>query len=277
MQRIAGKVAIVTGAASGIGAVTAAVLAAEGARVVVADLDLAGAEKTVARVSESGGTALAAAFDLGDEESIKELVRATVAAYGGVDILFNNAAATHLGGTRDLPIAQADSDVWDETMRLNLRGTMHLTKYVAPHLAARGGGSIVNASSGAGLSGDLGHPAYGASKAAVARLTQYTATEFGKQGIRCNAIAPGLIVTARTEQTYAAGPMRDMMLRHHLTPRLGRPEDIANTVLFLVSDESSFITGQVISVDGGLLAHVPYWADVVDLLAARAKEENGNG
>ena len=149
---------------------------------------------------------------------------------------------------------------------------MQVSQHVIPHMVDRGGGSIVNASSGAGLLGDLGHPAYGASKAAVARLTQYVATEFGKQGVRCNAIAPGLIVTAQTEKTYASGPMRDMMLRHHLTPRLGRPEDIANTVAFLASDESSFITGQVISVDGGLLAHMPYWADVADMIAARQKE-----
>ena len=272
MERLAGKIAIVTGAGSGIGAVTATVLAAHGASVVVADLNAQGAEKTAAQIAETGGAATAAAFDLGDEDSIKQLVRAAVAAYGGIDILFNNAAATHLGAAVDLPIGLADGQVWDDTMRINLRGTMQVTKHVVPHMVARGGGSIVNASSGAGLAGDHGHPAYGASKAAVARLTTYTATEFGKQGVRCNAIAPGLIVTARTEETYAAGPMRDMMLRHHLTPRLGRPEDIASTVLFLASDESSFITGQVISVDGGLLSHVPYWADVADMLATQTKE-----
>lgn len=274
MGRLTGKIAIVTGAGSGIGAVTATTLAAHGASVVAADLNAQGAEKVVAQIAEAGGAAIAAAFDLGDEGSIQELVAAAVAGYGGIDILFNNAAATHLGGTVDVPIGQADGDVWDETMRINLRGTMQVTKHAVPHMVARGGGSIINTSSGAGLSGDLGHPAYGASKAAVARLTTYTATEFGKQGVRCNAIAPGLVVTAKTEETYAAGPMRDMMLRHHLTPRLGRPEDIASTVLFLASDESSFITGQVISVDGGLLAHVPYWADVADMLAARTKESS---
>ena len=269
-DRLQGKVVIVTGAAGGIGATTAEVLAREGAAVVVADIDLQQAEKQAGRIVEAGGRATAAGFDLGDEPSIVALVESTVAAHGGLDGVFNNAAATHLGGHKDLPIALADADVWDETMRINLRGTLQVTKHAVPHLVARGGGSIVNASSGAGLAGDFGHPAYGASKAAVARLTTYTAAEFGKQGVRCNAIAPGLIVTPRTEETYAAGPMRDMMLRHHLTPRLGKPEDIAATVLFLLSDESAFITGQVISVDGGLLSHVPYLADVVDLMAARA-------
>jgi NAD(P)-dependent dehydrogenase (short-subunit alcohol dehydrogenase family) len=272
MGRVQGKVAIVTGAGGGIGATTAQVLAREGAAVVVADLNVAGAEKVVAQIEEAGGEATAVAFDLGDEISIKRFVAAAVEAYGGVDILHNNAAATHLGGTQDRPVADADGDIWDETMRINLRGTMQVTKHVVPHMVARGGGSIINASSGAGLSGDLGHPAYGASKAAVARLTTYVATEFGKQGIRCNAIAPGLVVTERTEQTYAAGPMRELMLRHHLTPRLGKPDDIAQCVLFLASDESAFITGQVISVDGGLLAHVPYWADVVDMLARKPQE-----
>ena len=271
MGLLTGKVAIVTGAGGGIGAETAAVLAAEGAAVAVADLNLAAARKTVGGIEENGGTALAVAFDLGDEESIRAMVTTTVAAFGGIDIVFNNAAATHLGGERDKPIAEADGEVWDATMRINLRGTMQVTKHAVPHMKARGGGSIINTSSGAGQSGDLGHPAYGASKAAIDRLTTYTATEFGKQGIRCNAIAPGLIVTATSEKTYAGGPLRDVMLRHHLTPRLGRPDDIAQAVLFLASDRSGFITGQVISVDGGLLAHAPYVADVAEMQAkARA-------
>lgn len=268
--RVEGKVAIVTGAGSGIGAATARILAAEGAAVVAADLVAEAAHRTAEGIRAAGHRAVPIGFDLGDEESIRHLVATCVETFGGIDVVFNNAAATRLGGERDLPIELADGDVWDETMRVNLRGTMQVTKHAVPHLVRRGGGSIVNAASGAGLAGDLGHPAYGASKAAVARLTTYTAAEFGKRGVRCNAIAPGLIVTARTEQTYAAGPMRDLMLRHHLTPRLGRPEDVGHAVVFLASDESAFVTGQVISVDGGLLSHAPYLADVVDLAAARA-------
>jgi NAD(P)-dependent dehydrogenase (short-subunit alcohol dehydrogenase family) len=273
MGRLAGKVAIVTGSASGIGAATVRRFAAEGAAVAVADLNLEGAEKVAASIEEVGGTAAAFAFDLGDEASVQAMVDTAAAHFGGIDILFNNAAATHLG-VRDLPVEHADADIWDDSFRINVRGTMVATRAAAAHMLARGGGSIINASSGAGLSGDYGHPAYGAAKSAVARLTTYTAAEYGKRGIRCNAIAPGLIVTDHTSTTYAKGPMRDLMLRHHLTPRLGEPDDVANIVLFLASDESTYITGQVIGVDGGLLTHVPYLADVVDLLAARAEGKN---
>ena len=123
------------------------------------------------------------------------------------------------------------------------------------------GGAIVNTSSGASLSGSLSHSAYSASKAAINSLTQSLATQHGKEGIRCNAIAPGLIVTPSTKDTYAKSDIGEVMLRHHLTPRLGRPEDIAAAVVFLASDDAGFITGQVICVDGGMLAHQPYVAD----------------
>jgi NAD(P)-dependent dehydrogenase (short-subunit alcohol dehydrogenase family) len=135
-------------------------------------------------------------------------------------------------------------------------------KHAIPRLRARGGGSIVNMCSGAGLTGALSHSAYGASKAGIASLTQYVATQHGKEGIRCNAIAPGLIVTPSTADTYASGGVGAMMLAHHLSPRLGTPEDIAAAVVFLASPESAFITGQVLCVDGGMLAHAPYYADV---------------
>lgn len=271
MSELAGKVAILTGAGSGIGAVAAQRFAAEQAVVVVADIDLKSAEAVAEAIRTNGGQAAPAAFDLGDLESIDALMSRTADQFGHIDILVNNAAATHLANRRDLPIAVADPQVWDESFRLNVTGTMACVKSVVPHLAARGGGAIVNIASGAGLSGDLGHPAYGASKAAIIRLTTYAAVEFGAQGIRCNAIAPGLVVTPSTEGDWAAGPMRDIMLRQHLIKRLGAPEDIANAAIFLASDKSAFITGQVLSVDGGMLAHLPYVADVVDLMT------NGGG
>jgi NAD(P)-dependent dehydrogenase (short-subunit alcohol dehydrogenase family) len=189
------------------------------------------------------------------------MIATAVGIYGGLDILHNNAAATHLAARLDLPVADADPDVWDRTMRINLRGTMAAIQAAIPHLVARGGGCVINTSSGAGLSGDLSHPAYGASKAAIINLTQYVATQHGKQGVRCNAISPGFIVTpASAGSEY--GPIQETMLRHHLTPRLGRPEDIASAVVFLASDEAAFITGQTLCVDGGLLAHQPYVADL---------------
>ncbi len=262
MGRVAGKVAIVSGAASGIGAATAAVLAAEGARVVVADIDAAGAERQAALIASRGHEAVAIAFDLGDETSIASLIEQAVATFGGLDIVHNNAAATTLAATRDGLISAADPSVWDETMRINTRGTMLATKLAVPHMIARGGGSIINMSSGASLAGDLGHPAYAASKAAINAITMYAATEFGKLGVRVNAIAPGLIVTEATLESGHAEALFDVMLANHLTPRLGQPLDIANAVLFLASDESTFITGQVICVDGGVLSHMPYYSEM---------------
>ncbi len=261
MGSLDGKIAIVTGAARGIGAATALRVAAEGAHTAVADLDIDGARRVVAKIVAAGGSATAVAVDLGDIESVRLMVDTVVRAFGGLDILHNNAAATHLAARMDLAVADADPAVWDETMRINLRGTMVAIQAAIPHMIARGGGSIVITSSGAGLSGDLSHPAYGASKAALNNLTQYVATQYGKQGVRCNAIAPGFIVTDASEGS-AYGAVRDTMLRHHLTPRLGRPEDIAAAVVFLASDESAFITGQTLCVDGGMLAHAPYVADM---------------
>jgi NAD(P)-dependent dehydrogenase (short-subunit alcohol dehydrogenase family) len=264
-KRLQGKVAIVTGAASGIGAETAARLAHEGASVVVADINFAGAEKQAAAIVQAGNAAAAVRVDLGEEISITEMIAFAVTRFGGLDILDNNAADTRLSATRDGGVEHTDTEVWDALMRINLRGTMLACKAAIPHLRARGGGSIINMSSGSGLTGALAPTAYGVSKAGIITLTQYVATQHGKEGIRCNAIAPGLIVTPATTSSYSTGPFAEMMLRHHLTPRLGTPADISSTVAFLASDEAAFITGQVICVDGGLLAHAPYHADMVQM------------
>jgi NAD(P)-dependent dehydrogenase (short-subunit alcohol dehydrogenase family) len=264
-QSLHGKVAIVTGAASGIGADTAARLARDGAAVVVADIDLAKAEKHAAGLVQAGGNAAAVRVDLGDEQSISAMIEFAVDRFGGLDILDNNAADTRLSATRDVGVEHTETEVWDALMRINLRGTMLACKYAIPRLRARGGGSIINMSSGSGLTGALAPTAYGVSKAGIITLTQYVATQHGKEGIRCNAIAPGLIVTPATTSSYATGPFGEMMLRHHLTPRLGTPADIASMVAFLASDEAGFITGQVICVDGGMHSHAPYHADMLQM------------
>jgi NAD(P)-dependent dehydrogenase (short-subunit alcohol dehydrogenase family) len=173
------------------------------------------------------------------------------------------SADTLLSSTRDNPVEKVDTTVWDDILRINLRGTMVASRAAIPHLRKRGG-SIINTSSDSSLAGALSHSAYSASKAAINSLTQSIATQHGKEGIRCNAVSPGLIVTPSTQDTYAASGAGDIMLRHMLSPRLGRPEDIAAAVVFLAADESSYVTGQVICVDGGLLAHQPYIADFRD-------------
>lgn len=272
-----GKVIVATGAGRGIGAAAATLFAEEGATVVVADLNGEAAAEVTDKIVSDGATAIAVAFDLGDEESIERLIRTAVDRHGGIDMLFNNAAATHLAGTRDLPISMCDPAVWDETFRINVKGTMLCMKSAVVSMIERGGGSIINVASGAGLTGDVSNPAYGASKAAIIRMTTYAAVEFGARGVRCNAIAPGLIVTEATADTWAAGPMRDIMERQHLPGRLGRPEDVAGAAVFLASDRSAFITGQVLCVDGGVLAHAPYTPDLADLMAGKAGKGPGKG
>jgi NAD(P)-dependent dehydrogenase (short-subunit alcohol dehydrogenase family) len=258
--RLQGKDALVTGGGGGIGAACALAMAREGAQVAVADINLESAQRTAALIEQAGGRAVALQCDLGDEASIVAMVEAAVQALGGLDILHNNAADTRLSGTRDMPVERVDTTVWDDILRINLRGTMVATRTAIPHLRKRRG-AIINTSSNAALSGALSHSAYSASKAAINSLTQSIATQHGHEGIRCNAVSPGLIVTAATQDTYAASGVGDIMLRHQLVPRLGRPEDIAAAVVFLASEEAAFITGQVICVDGGTLAHQPYVAD----------------
>ena len=259
--RVQNKLALVTGAGGGIGSACALALAREGAAVAVADINLEAAQRTAARIEQAGGRAIALAMDLGVEASVAATVDAAAKALGGLDILHNNAADTRLSGTRDMPVERVDTVVWDDIFRINLRGTMVAARAAIPHLRARGGGVIVNTSSNAALSGALSHSAYSASKAAINSLTQSIATQHGKENIRCNAISPGLIVTDATRDTYAASGVGDIMLRHQLSPRLGQPEDIAAALVFLASDEAAFITGQIICVDGGTLAHQPYVAD----------------
>jgi NAD(P)-dependent dehydrogenase (short-subunit alcohol dehydrogenase family) len=258
--RLQGKAALVTGAGGGIGAACAVAMAREGAAVAVADIDLAAAQRTAASIDAEGGRAVALHVDMGDEASVAAMVEAAAQAFGGLDILHNNAADTKLSGTLDMPVERVDTTVWDDIFRINLRGTMVATRTAIPHLRKRRG-AIINTSSNAALSGALSHSAYSASKAAINSLTQSIATQHGHEGIRCNAVSPGLIVTAATEEKYVSSGVGDIMLRHQLVPRLGRPEDIAAAVVFLASEEAAFITGQVISVDGGTLAHQPYVAD----------------
>jgi NAD(P)-dependent dehydrogenase (short-subunit alcohol dehydrogenase family) len=185
------------------------------------------------------------------------MVAAAIERYGRLDILHNNAAAVDPALLRrDGEVAAMEVEVWDRTFAVNLRGPMLGCKHAIPRMLERGSGAIVNTSSAAGWAGDLTRSAYGASKAALEALTRYVATQYGKRGIRCNAIAPGVIATP----ALAANVPREQMAvyeRTQLTSRLGVPEDIAAAVVFLASDDGAFVTGQTLRVDGGLLVHHP--------------------
>lgn len=260
MRRLEGKVAVISGTSGGIGAATARRLASEGAKVVLADINLEGAEQTAQTVRDAGGDAIAHYLDLADEASIKALIADAVAQYGRIDVLFNNAADTRYETMlHDAAVEFMDADLWDSVFRINTRGTMLMIKHTLPHMIAQASGSIINTGSGASLRGDLFRVAYASSKAAINVLTEYVAAQYGKKGIRCNVVSPGLIVTENTEMNQ--GHNLDLYLAHHLTPRLGRPDDLAAMVALLASDDGKFITAQIIPVDGGISAAFPHVAE----------------
>jgi NAD(P)-dependent dehydrogenase (short-subunit alcohol dehydrogenase family) len=261
-HRLLGKSAIVAGGASGIGAATSRRLVDEGALVTISDVNGAAAE---ALAKELGDSARGVEFDAEDVSSVEQLVASAVEWTGRLDILHNNAAIMapeHIG--QDTTPVDIDFDVWDRTFDVNVRGYLAGIKYAVPHMIAGGGGSIVLTASGSAKLGDLSNIAYGASKGAIITLTKYVATIYGQQGIRCNAINPGLIRTEGGKRNVA-GPLVGIMESNTLVPRLGQPEDIAACVAYLASDDAAFVTGAVIDVDGGMLCHMPYLSDVTRL------------
>ncbi len=264
-RRLAGRSAIVTGGASGIGAATSRRLVEEGALVTIGDVNGAAAE---ALAKELGDNARGVEFDAEDVSSVRGLVAAAVDWTGRLDILHNNAAIMapeHIG--KDTTPADIDFEIWDRTFDVNVRGYLAGIKYAVPHMISGGGGSIVLTASGSALLGDLSNIAYGSSKGAILTLTKYVATIYGKQGIRCNAINPGLIRTEGGKRNVA-GPLVGIMESNTLVPRLGQPEDIAACVAYLASDDAAFVTGAIIDVDGGMLCHMPYMSDVMRLFGS---------
>jgi len=268
MGRVDRKVAIVTGGASGIGRATSLLLATEGASVVVADLDAVRAKSVVAEIEAGGGRGLAVAADVGDESSVRAVVQAAVDAFGALHIVFNNAADTSLEAMlRDGMVADMDTATWDHAMAVDLRGAMLGCKHAIPHLIAAGGGSIVNTASNQGILGDLSQTAYSAAKAGVIMLTKSVATQYGAQGVRCNAVSPGAVRTPALERACPPEVIAEIGT-HSAIPRVGEPEDLARAVLFLASDDAAYITGQVLPVDGGQMAHLPHFSWLVKQGAA---------
>jgi NAD(P)-dependent dehydrogenase (short-subunit alcohol dehydrogenase family) len=259
MNSLEGRTAVLTGAGSGIGAQTARLFAHAGAKVVVSDIAVDKGKEVVAEIEADGGRAMFVEANVGNPDDVRNLMAAAVQEFGSLDVLHNHVAATQLFSA-DLSVTEIDIDVWDEIMRINLRGIMLGCKYAIPYMLRQERGSIINTSASRAFAGAVNWPAYGTSKLAGVGLTRYVATAYGKQGIRCNAIAPGMI-TSEAAAEIAGPDLLKSVLRHHLTPRLGTTDDVAKLALFLASDDSGFITGQVISVDGGITAHQPYYAD----------------
>jgi NAD(P)-dependent dehydrogenase (short-subunit alcohol dehydrogenase family) len=255
--RLDGKVAIVTGGAGGIGAATARLMTARGARVAIADIAFDAAN---ALAGELPG-ALAVALDLEHQSSIKAMIAATLAHYGQLDILINNAAL--LGpeiAQADGNIEAMDTELWDRTYRINVRGTMIACREALPHLRASclagRGGNIVNTVSSLALQGHLIQAAYSSSKAAIIQMTRAIAASHGKQGVRCNAVAPGMTMTPALREAFPE-PLRALVESETLRDQLGDPEDIAEALAFLASPAARNITGHVLECDGGGTSHVP--------------------
>jgi NAD(P)-dependent dehydrogenase (short-subunit alcohol dehydrogenase family) len=254
--RLGGKVAIVTGGGGGIGGATARALAREGAAVLVVDIDEAAAVSVAEGIGTTGGTAAAWRADLSDEEEVMAAVGEASARFGRIDVLHNNAALTDSDFlSADTAVTELSVDVWERTLAVNLRSQMLMCKHAVPIMVEGGGGSIINMSSGASLKGDRTRTAYGVSKAGVNALTMYVATSHGKKGIRANTILPGLVLTDAV-RAHLKESMLASLGKAVLTRSVGQPEDIADVVVFLASDESRYITGQMIAVDGGMSAHV---------------------
>ena len=269
--RLEDKVILINGAGSGIGKACAEEYARQGARVVVGSQSKSG-EAVAAGIRGAGGDAVSYSADISDEAAVIAMTDFTIKQYGRIDVLHNNAAITGSDIVmRDRDVASMDVELWDRTMAVNVRGPMLCAKHVIPHMLAQGGGSIINTGSTKALQGDIAQTAYGASKAAMHNLTYNIAAQYGKQGIRANVLMVGLVLSEALEENFPQ-QIRELMLRHKLTPFIGTPEDCAKAAVFLASDESRYTTGQDLHVDGGYSNHAPSLAEFRDLFAAMAAQ-----
>jgi NAD(P)-dependent dehydrogenase (short-subunit alcohol dehydrogenase family) len=248
--RFADRCVLATGAGSGIGRATAQLFAAEGGRVVVVDQNEADAEKTVALIKDAGGDAFAVAGDVSREADCRAMVERAVAAYGKLNVAFNNAGV----GASGFAVADEEEVAFSRLIDVNLKGIFLSMKYEIPAMLAAGGGTIVNTASVAGLVGERGIGAYAASKHGVVGLTRTAALDYIGQGIRINAVCPGATRTRILADWFQDPKVEEFILSRHPIGRIAEPEEIGRAVLFLASDDASFIVGQALAVDGGLTA-----------------------
>jgi NAD(P)-dependent dehydrogenase (short-subunit alcohol dehydrogenase family) len=252
MGRLDGKVSVITGAGSGIGQASARLFAREGARVVVADIDLAAAQSTVDEIVESGGQAVAEQVDVTDQESTTALAERVVQRFERVDVLFNNAGIAGVGD-----VLETEPELFDRVMRVNVRGVYLMSRALVPQMIKQRSGSIINMSSGIAEMGLARRVSYAASKGAVLSMTKSMQVDLAQFGIRVNALMPGTILTPFVErylkESYA-DPEEGMasIRKRQLSSELGRPEDVAGAALYLASDESKFVMASGLVIDGGM-------------------------
>lgn len=252
-MRLKGKVAIITGGSSGIGQATALLFAKEGAKVVIAARRPEAGNRTVNMIKKKGGKAIFIKTDVAKESDVKNLIKETVKRFKKIDILFNNA-----GIELSKPVTETSAEELAKVLDVNLKGVFYGCKHAIPYMIKNKGGSIINTASTAGVVGSPNLAAYCASKGGVILLTKEIALDYAKKGIRVNAVCPGAIMTPMLKRFIDSSPnpkeTKKQMAAMHPVARLGKPEEIANAVLFLASNESSFITGHALLVDGGLTA-----------------------
>lgn len=244
-MELLGKVALVTGAAQGIGKATALLLAEKGADVVVSDINLEKAQETAKEIEEKGRRSMALKVNVADPVEVEQMVEMIMEKFSRIDILVNNA-----GITRDRLLLRMSPEDWDAVLDVNLKGVFNCTKSVIKYMSKQRSGKIVNIASVVGLMGNAGQANYAASKAGVIGFTKTVAREFAQRGININAIAPGYIQTPMTE--VLPEKVKEELMKLIPMGRLGQPEDVAQAVLFLVSENSNYITGQVLNVNGGI-------------------------
>jgi NAD(P)-dependent dehydrogenase (short-subunit alcohol dehydrogenase family) len=248
MGRVEGKVALITGTASGIGKATARLFAREGARVVCADLNGPGAETTAAEIKQAGGDAVAVQANIASEADCEKMVQTAVDTYGRLDVLHNHAGILH---PKDGPITELSAEAIDETFNTNCKGMLFTVKYAARQMIKQGGGAIVNTGSDLAYIGLANLTAYTASKSAVVGVTRTLAVELAPHGIPVNAVSPGFTFSGMNVALQGDKAFMDQMRLDYLIPSLGQPEDVAYAVLHLASDEARFTTGASLVVDGG--------------------------